>query len=135
MSKILLLPAITIFSKPIHTNTSVSIVLVKPVAKSMIRSDSIWSLYNDSVAATQYTTHSITMISSSTAAANNNGQTPAGGGLKTYFKTPEGRYKLHYEKTHPAALLHYAHGKTITQVISLLSFLSLCVIRVSFVVL
>lgn len=37
-------------------------------------------------------------------------------GLKTYFKTPEGRYKLHYEKTHPSGLLHYAHGKTVTQV-------------------
>lgn len=37
-------------------------------------------------------------------------------GLKTYFKTPEGRYKLHYEKTHPTSVLHYAHGKTVTQV-------------------
>ncbi|KAG2406049.1 uncharacterized protein HKW66_Vig0053040 [Vigna angularis] len=37
-------------------------------------------------------------------------------GLKTYFKTPEGRYKLQYEKTHPSGLLHYAHGKTVTQV-------------------
>ncbi|OIV92161.1 hypothetical protein TanjilG_18733 [Lupinus angustifolius] len=46
---------------------------------------------------------------SSTAAA----QSPAE--LKTYFKTPEGRYKLQYEKTHPSSLLHYAHGKTVTQ--------------------
>jgi len=37
-------------------------------------------------------------------------------GLKTYFKTLEGRYKLQYEKTHPSGLLHYAHGKTVTQV-------------------
>ncbi|KAI4349164.1 hypothetical protein L6164_009794 [Bauhinia variegata] len=37
-------------------------------------------------------------------------------GLKTYFKTPEGRYKLHYEKTPPSGLLHYAHGKTVTQI-------------------
>ncbi|XP_061374234.1 uncharacterized protein LOC133316494 [Gastrolobium bilobum] len=37
-------------------------------------------------------------------------------GLKTYFKTLEGRYKLHYEKTYPSGLLHYAHGKTVTQV-------------------
>ncbi|KAK4281475.1 hypothetical protein QN277_012961 [Acacia crassicarpa] len=37
-------------------------------------------------------------------------------GLKTYFKTPEGRYKLQYEKTHPSALPHYALGKTVTQV-------------------
>ncbi|KAL5740763.1 hypothetical protein ACOSP7_029644 [Xanthoceras sorbifolium] len=51
------------------------------------------------------------MISTSSSAAN--AQSP---GLKTYFKTPEGRYKLHYEKTHPSGLLHYAHGKTVTQV-------------------
>ncbi|KAK7285068.1 hypothetical protein RJT34_19826 [Clitoria ternatea] len=37
-------------------------------------------------------------------------------GLKTYFKTPQGRYKLQYEKTHPSTLLHYSHGKTVTQV-------------------
>ncbi|KQJ92046.1 WD repeat-containing protein 20 [Brachypodium distachyon] len=37
-------------------------------------------------------------------------------GLKTYFKTPEGRYKLQYEKAHPAAVLHYNHGgKTVSQ--------------------
>ncbi|XP_042476568.1 WD repeat-containing protein 20 homolog [Macadamia integrifolia] len=41
-----------------------------------------------------------------------NAQSP---GLKTYFKTPEGRYKLQYEKTHPPGLLHYAHGKAVTQ--------------------
>lgn len=51
------------------------------------------------------------MISASSSSAN--AQSP---GLKTYFKTPEGRYKLHYEKTHPSGLLHYAHGKTVTQV-------------------
>ncbi|XP_058216038.1 catabolite repression protein creC-like [Rhododendron vialii] len=53
------------------------------------------------------------MPPSSSAAANNAAQSP---GLKTYFKTPEGRYKLQYEKTHPAGLIHYAHGKTTTQV-------------------
>ncbi|XP_077233779.1 uncharacterized protein LOC143876055 [Tasmannia lanceolata] len=42
-----------------------------------------------------------------------NAQSP---GLKTYFKTPEGRYKLQYEKTHPAGLLHHTHGKAVTQV-------------------
>ena len=47
-------------------------------------------------------------------APSGNAQSP---GLKTYFKTPEGRYKLHYEKTHPSGLLHYTHGKTVTQVI------------------
>ncbi|XP_022742711.1 WD repeat-containing protein 20 homolog isoform X2 [Durio zibethinus] len=51
------------------------------------------------------------MISASSSSAN--AQSP---GLKTYFKTPEGRYKLQYEKTHPSGLLHYAHGKTVTQV-------------------
>ncbi|KAL8140455.1 hypothetical protein V2J09_006476 [Rumex salicifolius] len=42
--------------------------------------------------------------------------TPHATGLKTYFKTPEGRYKLHYEKTHPSSLLHYTHGKSVSQV-------------------
>ncbi|KAJ0089111.1 hypothetical protein Patl1_32077 [Pistacia atlantica] len=56
------------------------------------------------------------MISTSSSSAN--AQSP---GLKTYFKTPEGRYKLHYEKTHPSGLLHYAHGKTVTQLISRIS--------------
>uniref|UniRef100_A0A5B7AQK9 Uncharacterized protein n=1 Tax=Davidia involucrata TaxID=16924 RepID=A0A5B7AQK9_DAVIN len=37
-------------------------------------------------------------------------------GLKTYFKTPEGRYKLHCEKTHPVGLLPFAHGKSVTQI-------------------
>jgi len=49
--------------------------------------------------------------SSSASAAN-----PQSPGIKTYFKTPEGKYKLHYEKTHPSGLLHYTHGKTVTQV-------------------
>uniref|UniRef100_A0A2N9FD99 Uncharacterized protein n=1 Tax=Fagus sylvatica TaxID=28930 RepID=A0A2N9FD99_FAGSY len=50
---------------------------------------------------------------STTSSSSATAQSP---GLKTYFKTPEGRYKLHYEKTHPSGLLHYAHGKTVTQV-------------------
>lgn len=50
--------------------------------------------------------------SSSSAATNTQSQQ----GLKTYFKTPEGRYKLQYEKTHPVGFLHYAQGKTVTQV-------------------
>ncbi|XP_041998494.1 dystrophia myotonica WD repeat-containing protein-like isoform X2 [Salvia splendens] len=54
------------------------------------------------------------MMSSSAASAS--GNNAPGPGLKTYFKTPEGKYKLQYEKTHPAGLLHYAHGKTVTQV-------------------
>ncbi|KAF7048064.1 hypothetical protein CFC21_056881 [Triticum aestivum] len=44
----------------------------------------------------------------------------AGGapGLKTYFKTPEGRHKLQYEKTHSPSVLHYNHssgGKTVSE--------------------
>jgi hypothetical protein len=59
----------------------------------------------------------------STSSSSATAQSPA---LKTYFKTPEGRYKLHYEKTHPSGLLHFAHGKTATQVLEILSlFLSL----------
>ncbi|KAK6146991.1 hypothetical protein DH2020_017903 [Rehmannia glutinosa] len=50
---------------------------------------------------------------SSASASGNNAPAP---GLKTYFKTPEGKYKLQYEKTHPTGILHYAHGKTVTQV-------------------
>ncbi|KAK3139438.1 hypothetical protein QOZ80_5AG0383210 [Eleusine coracana subsp. coracana] len=39
----------------------------------------------------------------------------AGAGLKAYFKTPEGRYKLQYEKTH-SAVPHYGHGgRTVSQ--------------------
>ncbi|KAK9940166.1 hypothetical protein M0R45_016839 [Rubus argutus] len=36
--------------------------------------------------------------------------------IKAYFKTPEGRYKLHSEKTRPANLLPYSYAKTISQV-------------------
>ncbi|CAA6663828.1 unnamed protein product [Spirodela intermedia] len=41
---------------------------------------------------------------------------PQSPGLKIYFKTPEGRYKLQYEKSHPSGLLHYSHGRTPSQV-------------------
>ncbi|PSS23665.1 Catabolite repression protein creC [Actinidia chinensis var. chinensis] len=51
--------------------------------------------------------------SSSSSSAPTNAQSPS---LKTYFKTPEGRYKLQYEKTHPPGLLHFVHGKTVSQV-------------------
>ncbi|XP_051130383.1 probable catabolite repression protein creC [Andrographis paniculata] len=37
-------------------------------------------------------------------------------GLKTHFKTPEGRYKLQCEKTHPSALIQQPQSKTVTQV-------------------
>ncbi|KAL4605398.1 hypothetical protein ACB092_09G025500 [Castanea dentata] len=56
------------------------------------------------------------MLSTAAAAASSANTAVQSPGLKTYFKTPEGRYKLHYEKTHPSGLLHYAHGKTVTQV-------------------
>ncbi|XP_020692222.2 uncharacterized protein LOC110106612 isoform X2 [Dendrobium catenatum] len=40
-----------------------------------------------------------------------------GRALKSAFKSPEGRYKLQYEKTHPAGLLHYSHEKSVSQLI------------------
>ncbi|KAK4766308.1 hypothetical protein SAY87_007950 [Trapa incisa] len=52
--------------------------------------------------------------SSSSSAAGAGGNAPSPG-LKTYFKAPEGRYKLHYEKGHPSGLMHYVQGKTATQ--------------------
>ncbi|KAK3022481.1 hypothetical protein RJ639_045810 [Escallonia herrerae] len=58
--------------------------------------------------------HAATSINGSASSTN-----AAGGqsqGLKTYFKTPEGRYKLRYEKTHPSSLLPYALAKSITQI-------------------
>uniref|UniRef100_A0A803N317 Uncharacterized protein n=1 Tax=Chenopodium quinoa TaxID=63459 RepID=A0A803N317_CHEQI len=50
------------------------------------------------------------------ATVNGGVSSPAGAGLKAYFKTPEGRYTLHSEKSHPSTLLHYSHGKTVSQV-------------------
>lgn len=44
------------------------------------------------------------------------GSGAVGTGLKAYFKTPEGRYKLQYEKTH-SAVPNYGHGgRTVSQV-------------------
>ncbi|KAJ3671681.1 hypothetical protein LUZ60_007760 [Juncus effusus] len=51
-------------------------------------------------------------MATSSSSAINSQQSP---GLKTYFKTPEGRYKLQYEKTHPPGVLHYSHGKSVSQ--------------------
>lgn len=64
------------------------------------------------MAATSYSS------SSSAAGAGGGGAAAAtAAGLKTYFKTPEGRYKLQYEKAHSAAVLRYNHGgKTVSQV-------------------
>jgi ribosomal protein L34E len=51
------------------------------------------------------------------ASAGSGGGGAGAGGLKTYFKTPEGRHKLQYEKTHSPAVVHYNHsGKTVSQV-------------------
>ncbi|KAH9607656.1 hypothetical protein KSS87_005992 [Heliosperma pusillum] len=61
------------------------------------------------------------MMSSSSSSSNattttSTANNQASSALKTYFKTPEGRYKLHFEKTHPSGLLHFSHGKTVSQV-------------------
>lgn len=64
-----------------------------------------------------------TSLSSSSASANGQ-STQQQQGLKTYFKTPEGRYKLHSEKTHPPGILPYSHGKSVSQVGFFSSFFS-----------
>jgi len=51
-------------------------------------------------------------------------------GLKTYFKTPEGRYKLQFDKTHPSGLLQFNHGKTVSMVCFFYSILFLFIFRV-----
>lgn len=56
------------------------------------------------------------MMSPSSSSASGAANTQSATSLKTYFKTPEGRYKLQYEKSHPSGLLHYSHGKTVSQV-------------------
>ncbi|KAI3986211.1 hypothetical protein MKX01_004355 [Papaver californicum] len=50
------------------------------------------------------------MSSSSTSTTN-----PQLPGLKAHIKTPEGRYKFQYEKTHPSGFLHYTNSKVITK--------------------
>ncbi|KAI3983376.1 hypothetical protein MKX01_013443 [Papaver californicum] len=60
--------------------------------------------------------HNCNGMISSTSTINNTQSSTTAGGVKTYFKTPEGRFKLQYEKTHPTGLLHYSHGKAVTQV-------------------
>ncbi|GKA53746.1 dystrophia myotonica WD repeat-containing protein-like protein isoform X2 [Tanacetum coccineum] len=55
--------------------------------------------------------------SSSSSTTNNNSNTQGVVGLKSFFKTPEGRYtKLDKDKTHPSNLLPYALAKSITQI-------------------
>lgn len=58
-----------------------------------------------------------TTASSSSSAASTTNTNSQSQGLKTYFKTPEGRYKLHYEKTHPPGFLPFSHGKSVSQVL------------------
>ncbi|CAB4313095.1 unnamed protein product [Prunus armeniaca] len=60
------------------------------------------------------TTTQTTSSSSSSSAATTNSQTQSL--IKAYFKTPEGRYKLHSEKTRPPNLLPYSYAKSISQV-------------------
>ncbi|GER47206.1 transducin/WD40 repeat-like superfamily protein [Striga asiatica] len=54
-----------------------------------------------------------TASSTNTAPSGTNGSNP---GLKPYFKGPEGKYKLQYEKTYPLGASNSAHGRTVTQV-------------------
>ena len=68
------------------------------------------------------TSASPTTTSLSPSSASANGQSTQQQGLKTYFKTPEGRYKLHSEKTHPPGILPYSHGKSVSQVGFFFSF-------------
>ncbi|KAJ0578732.1 hypothetical protein HanIR_Chr05g0251171 [Helianthus annuus] len=64
--------------------------------------------------------------SSNTAAASSSSNTAAQSlGLKNFFKTPEGRYKLLHDKTHPSSLLPYALAKSITQIAGTLDGLRL----------
>ncbi|KAI7733089.1 hypothetical protein M8C21_033494 [Ambrosia artemisiifolia] len=59
------------------------------------------------------TTNNNTAAPSTSSSSNTGAQSV---GLKTFFKTPEGRYKLHQDKTHPSSLLPYALSKSITQI-------------------
>ncbi|KAL9228034.1 hypothetical protein vseg_003652 [Gypsophila vaccaria] len=63
---------------------------------------------------TTTTTTTTTTTAGGGVGANNNNQSSAS--LKTYFKTPEGRYRIRSEKSHPSGLLHYSHSKTVSQV-------------------
>ncbi|KAJ0550997.1 hypothetical protein HanRHA438_Chr00c65g0861111 [Helianthus annuus] len=65
---------------------------------------------NEAAVSTTTTTVAAPSTSSSNIAAQSLG-------LKNFFKTPEGRYKLGHDKCHPSSLLPYAIAKSITQVI------------------
>ncbi|MFS7907394.1 hypothetical protein Hanom_Chr01g00070851 [Helianthus anomalus] len=59
------------------------------------------------------TTTTTTVAAPSTSSSNTAAQSL---GLKNFFKTPEGRYKLRHDKSHPSSLLPYALAKSITQI-------------------
>ena len=68
------------------------------------------------------TKNGVNLTSSSSAVTGGGGATTSSSSqtqslIKAYFKTPEGRYKLHSEKTRPANLLPYSYAKTISQVL------------------
>nr|XP_043609336.1 probable catabolite repression protein creC [Erigeron canadensis] len=67
-------------------------------------------MINTSTSTTTTTTTTASQPSSNSAAAQSTL------GLKNFFKTPEGRYKLLHDKTHPSSLLPYALAKSITQI-------------------
>ncbi|KAJ0623650.1 putative transcription factor WD40-like family [Helianthus annuus] len=64
---------------------------------------------NEAAVSTTTTTVAAPSTSSSNTAAQSLG-------LKNFFKTPEGRYKLRHDKSHPSSLLPYALAKSITQI-------------------
>ncbi|KAI7749425.1 hypothetical protein M8C21_000245, partial [Ambrosia artemisiifolia] len=86
-------------SNPIHIVRFSFVRLIKPALAQYL-------LHRSGINGT--TTTTTTPSSSNTAAQSI--------GLKTFFKTPEGRYKLHHDKTHPSSLLPYALAKSITQI-------------------
>ncbi|THG18590.1 hypothetical protein TEA_019144 [Camellia sinensis var. sinensis] len=59
------------------------------------------------------TTTTTTMKGSMSPSSAANPQSQA---LKTYFKTPDGRYNLHSDKSHPSSLLPFSLAKSITQI-------------------
>lgn len=65
---------------------------------------------------------STTAAAAATSQPSSSSNTAQNLGLKNFFKTPEGRYKLLHDKTHPSSLLPYALAKSITQVIAIITY-------------
>ncbi|MFS7968453.1 hypothetical protein Hanom_Chr09g00797591 [Helianthus anomalus] len=61
---------------------------------------------------------STTTTTTAVAASSSSNTAAQSLGLKNFFKTPKGRYKLLHDKTYLSSLLPYALAKSITQVIS-----------------